>query len=229
MADNSFDNLSMGSSLGGDPLSLSSGNGLSSSSGGFDMGSAATLGIGALGFGAILGRGESPLPGQYGDLTGSVPNLRGTAAGLEGQGSALVKQGTEALGMGQRGELTPEQQAQLNVYRKGLDNTSRQQWANMGRNPDQDTSFISQTANIDERVNAMAAQEIQTTIQLGLGEISGGNSLIGQGLGFENAANQALLQAGQAQLAQDKNYSDSLTSAFSAIGKMAGAVLPMML
>ena len=74
-------------------------------------------------------------------------------------------------------------------------------------------------------VNAMAQSQIQSTIQLGLGEISGGSSLIGQGLGFDNAANQILLQAGQAQLQQDKNYSDSLTSVFSGIAKMLPGAL----
>jgi hypothetical protein len=228
MADNSLDNLAMGSSLAGDPLSLSAGNGLtsssSSSSGGFDMGSAGALGAGALGLGAMLFKGEAPLPSQFGDLTSSVPNLRGQAGQLETQGHTLVGQGTDALAMAQRGELTAPQKAQLGQYETGLTNQARQQWASMGRNPDQDTSFISQTADIDAKVNAMAQQEIQTTIQLGLGEISGGNSLASTGLGFENAANQALITAGQAQLQQDKNYSDSLTAAFTSIGKMFGAM-----
>ncbi len=202
-----------------------SGGNLSSPFGDISLGSAGALGLGALGFGAILGKGESPLPTQFGQLQGTVPGLRGQAGVLESQGGALVGQGTQALGMAQRGELTPEQQAQLKQYSTGLTNLARQQFYSMGRNPDQDTSFISQTANIDERVNAMAQQQIQTTITLGLGEISGGNSLIGEGLGFENAANQALITAGQAQLAQDKNYSDSLTGAFSAIGKLFGALL----
>ena len=227
MADNSLDNLAMGSSLAGDPLSLSAGNGLSSSSSsssGFDMGSAGALGVGALGLGAMVLKGESPLPTQFGDLTSSVPNLRNQAGQLETQGHTLVGQGTDALAMAQQGKLTSPQQAQLDQYNKGLTNQARQQWASMGRNPDQDTSFIGQTADIDAKVNAMAQQEIQTTIQLGLGEISSGSSLTSQGLGFENAANQALISAGQAQLQQDKNYSDSLTSAFASIGKMFGAL-----
>ncbi len=153
--------------------------------------------------------------------------MQGQARTVSGQGQGLVTQGQEALGMAQRGELTPAQQAQLSKYGTGLTNQARQQYYNMGRNPDNDTSFISQTANIDTQINAMAQAEIQSTIQLGLGEISGGSSLIGQGLGFENAANQVLLQAGQAQLQQDKNYSDSLTNVFGSIAKMAGSLFAL--
>ncbi len=193
-------------------------------SGGFDISSAAALGVGALGVGAMMGAPHG-LPAQYGQLQGEVPWLQGEARDLTGQGHTLVGQGTEALAMAQRGELTAPQKAQLGQYSTGLTNQSRQQWAAMGRNPDQDTAFIGQTADIDAKVNAMAQQQIQTTIQLGLGEISGGNSLIGQGLGFENASNNILIEAGKAQMAADKNYSDSLTSAFKAIGTMVAIAL----
>ena len=184
--------------------------------------------VGALGFGALLAQGPGQLPGQFGQLQGNVPGMEAEAGALEAQGGALVGQGTEALGMAQRGELTPEQQAQLKVYGTGLTNQARQQWAAMGRNPDEDTSFISQTANIDTQVNAMAQQQIQSSIALGLGETSAGTNLIGQGLGFSNAANQALITAGNAQIQQDKSYSDSLTSVFASVAKMAGAALPLL-
>jgi len=204
----------------------------SDSSGGFSnsqMLGAGALGAGALGFGALLAQGPGSLPTQYGQLTAGVPGLQTEAHTLEAEGSGLVGKGQEALAMGQRGELTAPQQAQLKQYSGGLTNQARQQYMNMGRNPDQDTSFISATADIDSKVNAMAQQQIQTTIQLGLGEISSGSSLTGQGLGFENAANQALLAAGQAQLQQDKSYSDSLTSAFTSIGSMFAKAAPLLL
>jgi len=186
---------------------------------------AGVLGAGALGVGAMAMGGPQPLPPQYGQMQQSVPWLNSTGQALTAQGSGLVGQGQEALAMGQKGQLTPEQAAQLKVYSGGLNNQARQMYASMGVNPDQDTSFLSTSADIDAKVNAMAAQQIQTTSQLGLGEISGGNSLISQGLGYENAANQVLLQAGQAQIQSDKDYSSSLSSAFSAIGTMFGAVL----
>ncbi len=191
------------------------------------LGGAAALGIGALGFGAILGKGESPLPAQFGQLTGNVPYLQQTGQGLNTQGQGLVTQGQSALAMAQNGQLTPEQTAQLSVYGTGLTNQARQQFYNMGQNPDQSTAFLSTTADIDAHINAMAQQQIQSTIQLGLGEISSGNSLIGEGLGYESAANQALIAAGQAQLQQDKDYSNSLTGAFSAIGSLFGAGLKL--
>lgn len=186
---------------------------------------AGALGIGALGLGAILGQGGAKLPAQFGQLEAQVPWMQSTGQGLVGQGQGLVTQGQQALAMAQKGELTPEQQAQLKVYNTGLTNQARQMYYNMGTNPDSNTAFLSTTADIDTKVNAMAQQQIQSTIQLGLGEMSGGNTLIGQGMGFENAANQVLLQAGQAQLAADKSYSDSLTSVFSSIGKMLPAAL----
>lgn len=197
----------------------------SSDSSTFGVGDYATLGLGALGFGALLGKGESPLPSEFGQLTSTVPTLQASGQGVISQGGGLVTQGQEALGMAQRGELTPEQQAQLSVYSKGLTNQTRQQLYSMGIDPDKSTQGITLTADIDAKVNAMAQQQIQTTIQLGLGQISGGSGLIGQGLGFESAANQALITAGEAQLKQDQSYSQSLTAAFTAIGKMFGTVM----
>jgi hypothetical protein len=195
----------------------------SSSSSSLNPLSLGPLAIGGAGLAFMLGQGPGKLPPQYGQLEASVPGLQSEAAALEAQGGALVGQGTEALRMAQHGELTPEQQAQLKQYSTGLTNQARQQYAAMGRNPDQDTAFIGTTADIDAKVNAMAQQQIQTTIQLGLGEISGGSSLTGQGLGFASAANQALIAAGEAQIKLDQQYSQSLTSAFSAIGSMFGA------
>lgn len=186
---------------------------------------AGALGAGALGFGALLAQGPGSLPSQFGQLQGQVPGMQAEASQLEAQGSGLVGQGQEALAMGQKGQLTAPQQAQLGQYSSGLTNQARQQYMNMGRNPDQDTSFISATANIDQQVNAMAQQQIQTTIQLGLGEISSGSSLTAQGLGFENAANNILLQAGEAQMKQDQSYSSNLMSAFTSIGSMFAKAL----
>jgi hypothetical protein len=204
--------------VAGDPTGASS---LFSGASPLSLGAA---GIGALGIGALLAQGPGSLPSQYGQLEATVPGLQAQGSQAFGQGQALVGQGTQALAMAQQGQLTPEQQAQLKVYSEGLTNQSRQQFYSMGRNPDQDTAFLSQTANIDTQVNAMAQQQIQSTIQLGLGEISGGNSLMGTGLGFDNAANQALLQAGEAQLKLDTTYSSNLTSAFGAIGSMFGSM-----
>jgi hypothetical protein len=185
---------------------------------------AGALGLGALGVGSLLAQGPGNVPQQYLQAEGQVPYLQSTGQGLIAEGSGMTGQGQEALAMAQAGQLTPEQQAQVSVYGTGLTNQARQMYSNMGVNPDQDTSFISTTADIDTKVNAMAQAQIQSTIQLGLGEVSGGNSLISQGSGMENAANQILLQAGQAQLQLDQQYSSSLSSAFGAIGSLFGAV-----
>jgi hypothetical protein len=199
---------------------------------------AGALGLGVAGAGYMLSQGEQKLPAQYGQLTASVPRLQaeagllqGQGQALVGQGSALTGQGTEALRKAAAGELTDPQKAQLGQFETGLTNQTRQQFYNMGRNPDQDTGFIGQTAANDAQVNVMAQQQIQSTIALGLGELTSGSSFAGTGLsfesaglGYEGAANSALVQAGQAQLAQDKAYSDSLTSVFGTIGKLFGTV-----
>lgn len=217
MADDSGFGSDFGSSdLGGTSGSLSSGG----------LGALAIGGAGALGLGAILARGESKLPWEYGAALGQVPALQQNAGTLFGESQQLYGQGSDLLAKAGRGELTPEQTAQLQQYRTGLSNEARQIYASMGRNPDQDTSFISTTANIDAQVNAMAQQQIQSTIQLGLGELGGAASFSGQALAESTAASNLLLQAGQAQLAQDKAYSDSLTSVFASIGKIAGAIIP---
>lgn len=221
----SLDNLATGSSLYGGPLDLSSPGGSSGSSSSFNPLSVGALGAGALGVGALLAEGGTTLPAQYGELEQNAGQEFTTGEGLIGQGQTLVGQGTSALNMASTGTLTPEQAAQLQVYGTGLTNTARQEYASMGRNPDSDTSYIQTQADIDTRVNAMAQQEIQSTIQLGLGEVSGGNSLISSGAGLESASNQALIAAGQAQIALDGQYSQALTAVFSAVGTIAGAAL----
>ena len=210
-----------GQSVGSTSYDLSTDQGSSGLSGSQMLGLGA-LGIGAAGFGAILGQGESPLPGEFNQLQATVPGLQSQGSQLFGQGQSYLGQGQQALAMGQAGQLTGPQQAQLNLYRQGLQNQAQQTYASMGRNINQDTSGISTQAHIDEQVNAMSQQQIQSTIALGLGESQIGMGLSGQSLGFENAANQALVTAGNAQLQQDKDYSTALTGAFSSIATILG-------
>ena len=164
------------------------------------------------------------LPAQFGQATAEVPDLTRTADVLKGFGSTLTGQGADALAMAARGELTAPQQAQLDQFRTGLTNQARQMYYSMGRTPDQDTSFLGTTADIDAKVNAMAQQEIQTTIQLGLGELTSGSSFFGQSLGFDQTAVNTLISAGQAQLKQDEEYRKTLSDTFSSIFKLVGTV-----
>jgi hypothetical protein len=181
-------------------------------------------GVGALGLGALIAQGPGQLPSQFGQATEIAPWEINTGQQTIGQGQTLVNQGTQAVGMAQAGQLTPEQAAQLEQYSSGLTNQSRQMFYSMGQNPDKSTGFVTQTGNIDAQVNAMAQQEIQTTLQIGLGEISSGNSLMATGGSEISAATQALMAAGEAQLKLDTSYSSNLTSAFGAIGSMFGAL-----
>jgi Chaperone of endosialidase len=211
---------------GGDTLDFSGGGG-SAGGGGLPFGlspfQAGGLALGAGGLAYMLSQGPAPLPSEFGQLTTeNVPWLESGANWALGQGQQYAGAGAQALQMAQAGVLTPEQQAQLSVYSKGLENTALQEFSSMGRNPTQDTAFISAQADIDARVNAMAQQQIQSTIALGLGEVQAGSSFTGQALGFENAAKSALIAAGQAQVAQDQSYSNALTGVFSAIGSIFG-------
>ncbi len=210
----------------GDTVGGSTGGSSSSSSfGGSSLLSLGALGVGAAGLGTILGEGESALPSEFSTLTNTnVPWLQNNATTLFNEGQTLTSQGTSALAMAQAGQLTAPQQAQLTQYSQGLNNTAAQTYASMGRNINQDTSGISTHAQIDAQVNAMAQQQIQSTIALGLGEVSAGNSFSGQALGYENAANQALIAAGNAQVSQDESYSKALTGAFSSIATIMGSV-----
>jgi hypothetical protein len=180
------------------------------------------LGAGALGIGAMMAQGPGKLPPQFGQATAIAPWEQSIGAENISQGQSFVGAGEQTLANAAAGQLTAPQQAQLGQYEKGLNNQSRQMFYNMGRNPDADTAAITQTANVDQQVNAMAQQMIQSTIQLGLGQISSGNALMQTGGAEISAADQALIQAGNAQVQLDTAYSNNLTSAFGAIGKMFG-------
>jgi hypothetical protein len=181
-------------------------------------------GLGALGIGSMIAQGPGQLPSQFGQATTNAGWEATTGQANIGVGQGLVNQGQTALGMAQLGELTPEQQAQLKVYSGGLTNQARQQFYSMGTNPDQNTAFLSASEDIAAKTNAMAQQQIQSTIALGLGQISSGASLENIGTGEINVADQTLIAAGEAQIKQDQQYSSNLTAAFSAIGTMFGAI-----
>ena len=187
------------------------------------------LGLGALGIGAglMLGKGETPLPPEFAQMGQMVPGLQSQAGTAFGQGQQLYGQGAQALQMAQAGQLTQPQQAALNQYKTGLTNQANQMYAAMGRSPTQDTSYIGTTADIDAKVNAMAQQEIQSTIQLGFSELQGASSFENTSLGFSNAAAKILQAEGDAQLKQDENYSNSLTNLFGSIAKIAGGFLKL--
>ena len=198
---------------------------LSSGSSPFSLGTAGTLAAGGAGAaGLLLTGGSTQLPPQFQQLEANAPVLEADANTTFSEGQTFAGQGAQALQMAQNGQLTPPQQAALQLYKQGLNNTAAQTYAGMGRNINQDTSGISTQANIDTQVNAMAQQDIQSTIALGLGETSAGNAYDSTSLGFENAANTALIAAGNAQIQADKDYSSSLSGAFGAIGTLLGGV-----
>src|ERR1700733_5024855 len=150
-------------------MSMAPSSGGASSSSLFSSPLGIGAGVGAIGLGALLAQGPGSLPSEYGQLTGNVPNLQNMGQTSFNEGQGLIGQGQSALAMAQAGQLTAPQQAQLGQFQSGLTNQARQQFYSMGQDPDKSTGFVTQTANIDAQVNAMAQQEIQSTIQLGLG------------------------------------------------------------
>jgi hypothetical protein len=194
------------------------------------LGSALDLGVLGLGAGALgfmMGQGPPQLPAQYQQVEQFAPYMYGQGNALFTEGQGLITSGQQALDMARRGELTPEQAAQLQLSRQGLENVAAQTYAAMGR-PGPDTSRIGTEADIQTRVTAMAQSYLDTTIKIGLGELGAGTQLTGQALGFESAANNALMAAGNAQIQLDKQYSDSFTNLFGSLGKMAGSILPVL-
>jgi hypothetical protein len=185
------------------------------------------LGLGALGLGAglMFGKGETPLPPEFAQMGAMVPGLQRNAADLYGKGQDIYKMGLSDIQKGRAGELTIPQQAELKQYATGLQNTANQTMAAMGRNMTQDTSAIGIQADIDAKINAMAQQEIQTTLKTGFAELTAGQNEFGQSLGFSEAAAKILQVEGEAQLKQDQAYSQSLTSMFSTIGRVAGMAI----
>jgi hypothetical protein len=186
------------------------------------LGSVGTAAAGGAGLAGILSLGETAPPWEFGQVASNAATLEGESGTLFGEGQNFTNSGAAALTMAQNGQLTQPQQAQLQLYQQGLQNQAAQTYASMGRNISEDTSGISTQANIDTQVNAMAQQQIQSTIALGLGETSAGSNFTGQALGYESAANQALIAAGNAQVQADQAYSSALSGVFSALGTIAG-------
>ena len=183
------------------------------------------LAVGGGGLAALLlGGGGPSIPPQLGEVGGNVTGLEGEAHTLWDSGNALIAGGRSALDPAMRGVLTPEQQATLTTERQSANNTAAQIYASMGRNANQDTSFISTRTDIDTKLMAAANNFVNTNIANAFKEIETGASLTGQGTQDMSAANQALLQMAQLTMQADQNYSNSLTAAFSAVGSIVGGI-----
>jgi hypothetical protein len=177
------------------------------------------------GLAALLLSGGGPqIPWQVGQVGANATGLEGEASTLWGTGNQLIAGGESSLGPAMAGVLTPEQQATLTTEQQSAENVADQTFAAMGRNPNQDTSFISTQTDINTKLMAAANTFVNTNIQNAFSEISAGGTLTSQGNTDMNAANQALLESARLTMQADQNYSNSLTSAFSAIGTIFGGV-----
>ena len=209
--------------------------GLDPNTGGFaGLSGASLLGLGTLGAGTgalgyMLSQGPAPLPPEFGAVTGTnVPALEKQAGVLNTEGQQYISAGEQTLSNAAAGILTPEQQATLSLTKSGLTNKTDQTLASEGQDPNRSTNAISFAALNDAQVSAMGQQFIQSSIALGFGQVTAGTTMTGQASADISAADQALIAAGQAQIQQDTNYSNSLTSVFSTIGSMFGKILPGM-
>lgn len=179
--------------------------------------------IGAADLAYVLGKGESPLPSEFQNVTQTyAPTEFAQGQSEFAQGQQLVGLGTQGFKMAQAGKLTAPQAAQLGQTRESLQNQAAQMYYGMGRSPTHDTSFIGTQADIDAKIGAMYNSFIQSTIALAGAEMSAGHSLEASGIAAESAATQATLQAGQAQFAADQDYSNAIQAAFGAVAKGFG-------
>lgn len=195
----------------------------------FNLGSITPL-AGAAGGGIaalLMGGGGPQLPPQFGDIGANASTLTNEAGQLYGEGQSLIRGGQSALIPAMQGVLTPEQQASLTVANQKLGNEAAQLYASMGRNPNQDTSMISTQTDIQTKLLAASNAFVQTNIDAAFKEIGAGNSLTATGNQAMSQADSALLEEAKLQMQADKEYSDSLTSAFSAIGQIFGGVAGM--
>jgi hypothetical protein len=204
---------------------LSGGKDPGSSSSPFSLGSLAPAAAAGGGLAALFLSGGGPnIPPQVGQVDTNAGGLEGEATNLWSTGNSLIAGGQSALAPAMAGVLTPEQQATLTVERQSADNVANQTFASMGRNINQDTSGISTQTDINTKLMAAANNFVNTNIASAFSEIQAGASLTGQGTQDMSAANTALLQAAQLTMTADTNYSNSLTSAFSAIGMIFGGL-----
>lgn len=194
----------------------------------FNLGSGSPLAPAAAaggGIAALLLDGGGPdIPWEVPQVTSNATGLETEAGTLWNSGNSLIAGGESALAPAMAGQLTPQQQATLTVERQSANNVADQTYASMGRNINQDTSGISTRTDIDTKLMAAANNFVNTNIASAFSEIQAGASLTGQGTADMSAANQALLSAAQLTMKADTDYSNSLTSAFSAIGQIFGGV-----
>src|SRR5215471_13732855 len=172
------------SSAGAGTYDASAALGGGSGGGGGDSSSAlgaGALGAGAVGLGALL-MSKPQLPWGYQVLQGRAGTMYGQSADLYGEGQQMVGDARRGYEMAQRGELTPEQDAQLKLMKAGELNKATQLMSSMGRDINKDTTGLSMQQDIDLKALAQSQVFIQSTIALATSQMQGGQSLIGDAL-----------------------------------------------
>ena len=179
--------------------------------------------VAGAGLAYVLGKGESPLPGDIQNVQNVyAPTQFGQGQQLYGEGQQLIGQGTADLSRAVSGKLTPEQQAQLTQLRSKETNQALQMYEGMGRTPGKDTSFLSTEQSIDTNLLAASQSFVDTNIKTAFGELSAGGSFVTMGASFETAAANELMAAGQDQMKLDEDYSNAIAAAFGSIAKSFG-------
>ena len=168
---------------------------------------------------------EAPPPASQQTVTGQIaPQQVATGQQQIASGEALQAGGQSLLSTAAAGKLTKPQQAQLDIYKKNLENTALQTYEGMGINPNKSTSYISTQEDIDQHVLAMSQEFVRSTIALAGVEMTAGTGMVGLGGQFESAAATENLQAAQEQIQQDAAYSKLIGDTFANIAKMAAAI-----
>ena len=87
---------------------------------------------GGAGLAGILSMGETAPPWEYGQIASNAGTEETQGQELFGAGQGYLGQGAQALAMGQAGQLTPQQTAQLQLYRGKVCRTKRRRLCQHG-------------------------------------------------------------------------------------------------
>jgi hypothetical protein len=132
--------------------------------------------------------------------------LPGAAQQALGSANTLGQQGALNLANAQAGIITPyQQQTAASLYQNAY-NQAWQQYVSMGRDPSKDSSFGQTVQAIANQQAALIQSYLDQAAQLGLQET--------------NASNSILTQVAQLQAAANQNFTNSLSQALLAAGRL---------
>lgn len=150
--------------------------------------------LGALGLG-IAGIGSSLLKGN---------KLPKQDRSLEGISNTETGIGKQYLEMARRNEITPQMQAQIDLYKQQATNRAYQLYAQGSRDPNTSSDFQQTLAYINQQADIMHQQFV--------------DQLFNEGMKAAGGASVSLHQLAQDQIRSDEGLSTAITNAAKAFG-----------